>query len=214
MLRPCAFGALLALLSVGVLAPAGCRDRDGSDAQTVSVNLDDATLKKRTERLRKENERLQSRLDKLIPKDPYIVVNTTENKIYLRKGEQNLVEAVCSTGSNTQLTAPDGKKTWYFSTPHGVFKVLQRRKNPVWAMPEWGVIEAKLAGEEVTSEDLFQEGVLGEYALMLGDGYMIHGTLFQRFLGLPVTHGCIRVGDEALQKIWDGTKVGTPVYIF
>ena len=40
---------------------------------------------------------------------------------------------------------------------------------------------------------------LGDYALALGDGYLIHGTIYKRFLGMPVTHGCVRLNDEDLE---------------
>lgn len=192
----------------------GCRKEAGSDSPGRPVHLDEATLQKKVAALRKQNDQLQTRLNKLVPKDPYIVINTTLNRIQVRKGEAILVDGACSTGSNTELVSPDGTRRWYFSTPRGVHKVINRRKNPVWAVPEWGRVEAELAGEELLPEDLFQRGVLGKYALDLGDGYMIHGTLFQRFLGLQVTHGCVRVGDEDLQQIWDLTRLGTPVYIF
>ncbi len=209
MLRIGAACALAALLLAG-----GCRQGGDSTAPSAPAHMDEEALQKRIAGLQKQNGQLESRLGKLIPKSPYIVINTTLNRIYVRKSGETLVDGACSTGSNTELVSPDGTRRWFFSTPRGVFKVLNRRKNPVWAVPEWGIIEAELAGEELLPEDLFQRGVLGKYALDLGHGYMIHGTLFQRFLGLQVTHGCVRVGDEDLEQIWQLTKIGTPVYIF
>jgi L,D-transpeptidase YbiS len=43
---------------------------------------------------------------------------------------------------------------------------------------------------------------------------MIHGTLYTRLLGRSVTHGCIRLGAEDLQAVWDAVPVGSSVYIF
>ena len=60
----------------------------------------------------------------------------------------------------------------------------------------------------------FEEGVLGMYALYFGDGYLIHGTLFERFLGQSVTHGCVRLGDEDLEEIYNPSEVGTRIYIY
>ncbi|MGE4587261.1 MAG: L,D-transpeptidase, partial [Mangrovibacterium sp.] len=59
-----------------------------------------------------------------------------------------------------------------------------------------------------------ERGVLGEYALSLGDGYLIHGTLYQRFLGLPVTHGCIRMNDGDLETVFKTLPVGARVFIY
>jgi len=56
--------------------------------------------------------------------------------------------------------------------------------------------------------------VLGDYALSLGDGYLIHGTLYQRYLGLPVTHGCVRLGDKELEIVYQALKVGSKVFIY
>jgi lipoprotein-anchoring transpeptidase ErfK/SrfK len=33
-------------------------------------------------------------------------------------------------------------------------------------------------------------------------------------LGVSVTHGCVRVGDEDLKKLFQMVTVGTPVYVF
>jgi lipoprotein-anchoring transpeptidase ErfK/SrfK len=43
---------------------------------------------------------------------------------------------------------------------------------------------------------------------------MIHGTLYKRFLGMPVTHGCIRIGDDDLEAIFNALPVGSKVYIY
>jgi lipoprotein-anchoring transpeptidase ErfK/SrfK len=56
--------------------------------------------------------------------------------------------------------------------------------------------------------------VLGDYAMSLGDGYLMHGTLYKRFLGMPVTHGCVRLNDEDLEAIYNTLNIGSKVYIF
>jgi hypothetical protein len=64
-------------------------------------------------------------------------------------------------------------------------------------MPDWAFIEE----EDLLRNwsDRIDKASLGDYALYLGDGYMIHGTLYQRYLG-RVTHGCIRLGDADLSS--------------
>lgn len=56
--------------------------------------------------------------------------------------------------------------------------------------------------------------MLGEYAMGFGKGYFIHGTLYDRFLGRNVTHGCIRLNDEDLRTVHKLSDIGTPVMIF
>ena len=172
------------------------------------------TLEERVAALRDESDRLETRLKKLVPKQTHILINTTLNRIYLRKGEEILLDAVCSTGSNTELETADGSRRWFFSTPRGVFKVRNRMKRPIWVRPDWSFVEEGEPIPPAHAPERYERGVLGDYGLYFGDGYLIHGTLFQRFLGQPVTHGCIRVGDEDLEKIWKLTRIGMPIYIF
>jgi len=171
-------------------------------------------LRSRIEELRSENERLESSLERLVPEGTFILVNTTLNRIYLRKGEEILLDAVCSTGSNTELLTSDGRQRWFFTTPRGVFKVLNRIPKPVWRRPDWAFVEDGEAIPDPRAPERYERGVLGAYGLYFGDGYLIHGTLFQRFLGQNVTHGCVRVGEKPLEEIWEKTRIGTLIYIF
>jgi lipoprotein-anchoring transpeptidase ErfK/SrfK len=58
------------------------------------------------------------------------------------------------------------------------------------------------------------EGELGAYALSMGSGYLLHGTPHKDSIGQAATHGCIRLGDEAIEYLYRNVAVGTPVYIF
>jgi hypothetical protein len=73
--------------------------------------------------------------------------------------------------------------------------VLSKLANPVWRKPDWAFVEE---GEPIPKDpgDRLEYGSLGEYALYFGNGYMIHGTLYERLLGRPVSHGCVRLGRE------------------
>ena len=57
-------------------------------------------------------------------------------------------------------------------------------------------------------------GELGAFKLDLGDGYLIHGTRQRESIGTAATHGCIRVGDRALRRLYQDVPVGTPVHIY
>lgn len=58
------------------------------------------------------------------------------------------------------------------------------------------------------------KGVLGTRRLVLGDGYGIHGTNVPESIGRSVSHGCIRLRNEDIEKLYDMIPVGTPVYIY
>lgn len=171
-----------------------------------------APKKIRTE-LETRRRRLQTQLDRTAPPGHYLVVDQTHNRLYLKKGRDTVLMAICSAGSGATLSDPEGSRKWVFATPRGRFEVLSRLRNPVWKKPDWAFIEE---GEPVPSNpsERFEYGVLGEYALYFGDGYMIHGTLYERLLGRSVTHGCIRLGRDDLRTVYAATRLGTPIYIF
>lgn len=56
--------------------------------------------------------------------------------------------------------------------------------------------------------------VLGKYRLELGDGYGIHGTDEPEKLGQSVSHGCVRLGDADIEKLYSMAKVGDTVIIY
>ena len=58
------------------------------------------------------------------------------------------------------------------------------------------------------------KGVLGTRRLVLGDGYGIHGTNNPASIGRSVSHGCVRLRNEDIEKLFEMVAVGTPVYIY
>ena len=153
------------------------------------------------------------KLEALKPRGVYILIDAAANTLYLKRNEQILHQAACSTGSGLLLRDPAGNRQWVFDTPRGLFHVREKVEDPVWKKPDWAFIEEGQPIPQRFSERL-DEDSLGEYALHFGDGYMIHGTLYQRYLGRSITHGCVRLGDADLEKVFRMATVGTPIYIF
>jgi lipoprotein-anchoring transpeptidase ErfK/SrfK len=155
----------------------------------------------------------ESKLENLKPVKPYIVVNTTENRFSLRNMNGDTIRTgICSTGKNELLIA--GNKRIVFKTPKGIFTVRNKQQNRPWIKPDWAFIEDGLPIPSARSAERIDYSTLGDYALEIGNGYMLHGTLYQRFLGLPVTHGCVRLGDKDLEIIYNTLSKGSKVYIY
>lgn len=57
-------------------------------------------------------------------------------------------------------------------------------------------------------------GVLGTRRLKMGDGYAIHGTNKPETIGRSVSHGCVRMRNEDIERLYPMVPVGTPVYIY
>ena len=148
-----------------------------------------------------------------MPEKPYILINTTENRFVLRNSVDTIRTGMCSTGKDEILIYPNGTRK-PFKTPKGMFSVLLKRKDPVWTKPDWAFIEEGVKPPSARSAERYDDSTLGAYALSIGDGYMLHGTLYQRFLGLPVTHGCVRFGDANLEVIFNNLDKGAKVFIY
>jgi len=58
------------------------------------------------------------------------------------------------------------------------------------------------------------EKTLGHYRLNIGDGYALHGTLAGNQLGRSVSHGCVRLGDADIEKLFQMSQVGDEVIIY
>lgn len=56
--------------------------------------------------------------------------------------------------------------------------------------------------------------VLGTHKLEMGDGYLIHGTNQDTSVGDAVSHGCVRMYNDDVARLYGLVPVGTPVFIF
>jgi L,D-transpeptidase YbiS len=212
-----AVAALVILLSVVAWAGTGYSYQpyvDPAPRLSGEVPTGDRELQQFTARLERRSRDLTARLKAAAPKGVYIVIDQTQNLLYLKKDTDTLLEAKCSAGSGLVLRESVGKKReWVFDSPRGRFEVLSLLRNPVWAKPDWAFVED---GEPIPTNpaDRLESGSLGEYALYFGNGFMIHGTLYERLLGRAVSHGCVRVGRDDLRKVWANARLGMRIFIY
>lgn len=141
-----------------------------------------------------------------------ITVDLSKNRIYLFRDGMLVKSSPVATGSDKVLRGKN--RVWWFRTPRGMHQVLRRIENPVWTKPDWAYVEEGKAVPAANSPDRKVKGKLGKYALDLGGGVMLHGTDDPKSIGQRVSHGCIRIPDDMLKKLWEMALVGTPVYIF
>ncbi len=155
---------------------------------------------------------LKSEIAKASPKSNYVVIDPYTNNAYLRTTDSVYFKAVCSTGSGGELTDPKTGKKWVFHTPTGVFSIKNKIVEPWWRKPDWAFVEENEPIPKSNSDRL-DPNVMGDYALGFGDGYFIHGTLYERLLGMSVSHGCVRLGSADLKVFYDRVRIGTGVYV-
>lgn len=147
------------------------------------------------------------------PRGPYIVIDRYCNRLYLRTADTVLLEGICSVGSGGELLDTATGRRWRFDTPTGVYTVHSMMENPWWRKPDWAFVEE---GEPIprSESERLDNNMMGDYAIGFGDGYYVHGTIYYRLLGRSVTHGCVRLGDEDLKKLYNRTRIGMFIYVY
>lgn len=149
-------------------------------------------------------------LQHVLPDTPHegLVVNLPEHRVYYYPAPK--------PGQPPQVrTYPVsiGKRDW--RTPLGLTSVIEKRRNPAWFPPKAIREERARAGSPLPVEvPPGPDNPLGRFAMRLavGDGsYEIHGTNNPAAIGMPVTHGCIRMYPEDIAELFSLVPVGTPV---
>lgn len=71
-------------------------------------------------------------------------------------------------------------------------------------MPPFGTVQRRIPD------------ALGPYKLDMGSGYLIHGThIFnEESIGMAVSHGCVRMNNSDLDRLYFMVEPGTPVFIY
>jgi lipoprotein-anchoring transpeptidase ErfK/SrfK len=142
----------------------------------------------------------------------YIVVSLDEHRLYVMEAERVVWSTLVGTGTGTRLEGAG--QEWEFSTPRGMFRVQRKEKDPRWYLPDWHFVENKLPVPAEDDPKRWQRGMLGTSALFLGEGIALHGTSRPELLGQNVSHGCIRMTNEAARELYYAVDVGTPVIIY
>lgn len=76
------------------------------------------------------------------------------------------------------------------------------------------VVDGKLLVPPLGTTQRRYQGVLGTHRLNMGNGYALHGTNQPETVGRAVSHGCVRLRNDDIAKLYSMVPVGTPVYIY
>jgi hypothetical protein len=114
-----------------------------------------------------------------------------------------------SNGQPIKLS--DGRK---LAMKNGVAGLIEHGDFAELPTDEHIVFDNTLFVPPMGSKNRKVEGELGKYRLLLGDGYLLHGTPYKESIGLAATHGCVRMRDEDIEWLYEHVPVGTKVYIY
>jgi len=139
-----------------------------------------------------------------------IVINIAEQRLYYYP------EVSPGTGFPSQVAiypVSIGRIDW--ETPVMLTRVAEKVIDPVWFPPQSVRKEHDADGQLLPGRVApGPDNPLGRYALRLdAPGYLIHGTNKPYGIGMRVTHGCVRLYPEDIEKIFSQVPVGTVVRI-
>ncbi len=115
-------------------------------------------------------------------------------------------------GARVIYTFPVGLGRFDWKTPLGVWRVTEKVKNPIWVMPD-DIYQEHLErdGEAEKVVPAGPDNPLGLYKLDLSiPEYGLHGTNVPWGVGMTVSHGCVRLYPEDIERLFSKTPVGTP----
>lgn len=133
-----------------------------------------------------------------------IVINLPEMRLYYYPEDEEAVY-VFAIGI--------GREGW--DTPLGTQKISEKIPDPTWTPPASIRAEHEKDGDPLP--EVVPAGVdnpLGLFAMRLSDpSYLIHGTNKPWGVGMRVSHGCIRLYPEGIEKLFAMVAAGTSVNI-
>ena len=131
-----------------------------------------------------------------------IVVDQSLRYLYLYNGGRIVAKYRCTVGMSS------------YRTPNGYFVMGTKRKNPSWGNP--GSAWAKSMPKYIAPGP---SNPLGVRAMNINTtagrdtGFRIHGTTRTYEIGRAASHGCVRLTNANVTKLYDLVAKGTPIII-
>ncbi len=141
-----------------------------------------------------------------------IIVNIAEMRLYYYPPP---VADESGNESGVVLTFPIGIGEEGYSTPLGITRIIAKAEDPPWVVPASIRAEYERAGTPLPAVvPPGPDNPLGRHSLRLGwSSYLIHGTNKAFGIGMRVSHGCIRMYPEHVERLFRMVPVSTPVWI-
>ncbi|NPA58803.1 MAG: L,D-transpeptidase family protein [Aquificae bacterium] len=131
--------------------------------------------------------------------------------IYINLSEKRLYYPVIYDGDPYVITFPVGIGKDNTKSPIGEFKITQKKRNPEWVVPK------SIREEDPSLPPVVPPGPdnpLGVRAMRLGHTeYLLHGTSKKFGIGMEVSHGCIRMYNRDVERLFEIVPKGTKVVI-
>lgn len=123
-----------------------------------------------------------------------LVLKLSERRVYVY--QQNQLE--------TSFPVAIGRAGW--ETPTGTYHVIQMQQNPVWQHPFTGELVPPGTDNPLGARWI---GFWTDGTNFIG----FHGTPNEDSVGRPASHGCVRMYNRDVTKLFDMVQIGTPVEV-
>jgi hypothetical protein len=212
---------LLCLGIGGIFAVRAHRERVASDyadviAEEARTPADVRTMKEQLGKMDLTRDALQRELEgrmkfaaSLKSENFYLSIDSNARKLRFFYGNTLLREADLTIGDSR--TIKTGGKTWTFVPLKGAFPVEGKLVNYDWRVPEWLYV---MNSQPIPESRPFVRDGLGQYIILLPDGYAIHSPPSADSPLKGPKPGSYMVEEEVLKAIWSRIHTGTQVYIF
>jgi L,D-transpeptidase-like protein len=145
--------------------------------------------------------------DQPAPDHTYLLLRLRERRLYLFTYDSG---ATAPTETESFPVAIGRKK---YETPTGVFAVTDKVEDPHWVQFDFDDPSKKAIRVVPPGPD----NPLGRRWIGFASGYGwqigFHGTPHPELLGQAVSHGCVRMRNDDVVKVYDHVRVGTPVIV-
>jgi len=147
---------------------------------------------------------------RILPDTPHegITLNIAEYRMYYYPADK--------PGTVMSFAHGVGRQDW--KTPLGKTSVVKKVKDPFWHPPESIRREHAANGDPLPA--IVPPGPhnpLGQHALYLNlpGEYRIHGTDIDKIegIGMQITHGCVRMYPQDIERLYNSVSPGTTVYL-
>ena len=144
---------------------------------------------------------------KIVPKiiNDGIIVNIPDRMLYFFKNSN--IETAFPVG----LGMPSWRGMTRWRTPEDKFKVINKRKNPTWRVPESIQWKMMMEGKPVkTIVPSGPDNPLGRYAIDTSiPRVVIHETIWPTSVYQFRSHGCIRIMSENMEKFFKNVEINS-----
>ncbi len=144
---------------------------------------------------------------RIVPRvvDNGIIINIPDRTLYFFR-EKQLMALPVGLGAIFKNEYSDWK------TPEGKFRIVSKRKDPTWYVPESIQIEYAIKGKNI--EETVPPGPknpLGKYAIKTSlPAVLIHETIWPGSVYRYMSHGCIRMLPEHIEQLFPLVEVNMP----